>query len=433
MNENRKIGIKLYAFLAILLILSSLITFSFSMYFGPSFVMKYSIDNSLKESTLEKINLIKKIFLIFSFFPIVLFLISLLFYNNIISFLEKKKRIIVNLLLLCAVFIFIIAITEFFSWFILNDETSFSSTGPAYIKFVKENVKLNNVGFRDYNFSIEKNDSVKRIAVVGDSLSFGSGIKDFRDTYPKLLEKYLNNLNYSDKYEVYNFGIPGYDALDELNIIKNKVLDYNPNIIIIEYYENDIENNDPELKNFESVDNLEIPFVGFWLRDISYSYYFFESRLNKALENFGLKRKWLDTLNKTYSSQKNTNYTLGIYGQISNITKERNITVVFVAFPVVSDFKDYKFYFVHSFAKRISIGYNFYFIDLQSSFAKFDHKDLSVNDYDYHPNELGHKIAAQELFNYLSNSSLSPPDYSVNNSSKKNISADLYNAHLFQM
>ncbi|MGC8739083.1 MAG: SGNH/GDSL hydrolase family protein [Candidatus Hydrogenedens sp.] len=100
-------------------------------------------------------------------------------------------------------------------------------------------IKINSDGFRDREFSREKPHHVFRIAVVGDSVTFGWRQR-LEDTYPKKLEQLLQANNKTNtQIEVLNFGIGGYNAEQEVELIKTKVLNYNPDLILIGFCPND--------------------------------------------------------------------------------------------------------------------------------------------------------------------------------------------------
>ncbi|MFC1703971.1 SGNH/GDSL hydrolase family protein [Candidatus Omnitrophota bacterium] len=107
----------------------------------------------------------------------------------------------------------------------------------AYIKSFKSTV--NSMGFRDYEFPQEKPPRTIRIIVLGDSITAGMYITDTNKTYPKLLEKLLNEVSSGYSYEVFNMGVGGYDTLQEVETLRTKGLRYNPDIVIIGFCLND--------------------------------------------------------------------------------------------------------------------------------------------------------------------------------------------------
>lgn len=71
----------------------------------------------------------------------------------------------------------------------------------------KYTVRTNNEGLRDYEYPLVKPAQNVRVALVGDSVTFGAGL-NLEDTYAKQLERLLNN-HYTKKIEVINFGASG--------------------------------------------------------------------------------------------------------------------------------------------------------------------------------------------------------------------------------
>ena len=144
------------------------------------------------------------------------------------------------------------------------------------IKNYKFQTSLNSDGFRGINYSLEKPKNTTRIAIIGDSFTFGFGIKNTSDTYPKVLETLLNN-NSNQKYEVMNFGMRGANILDIYWILKYNVLKYSPDIVIYGYFPND-----PEfLKN-----NLDVNYCNLFYDSKLSIINFFEIKYDNLLNRF---------------------------------------------------------------------------------------------------------------------------------------------------
>ena len=97
---------------------------------------------------------------------------------------------------------------------------------PAYI------LDTNSKGFREDDFSAEKPDQTYRIVFVGDSQTMGWGVNE-SDRYTDLIEKRLRKEHKSENIEIINTAIPAYGFQDFQTILKQRVSDYQPDLVII--------------------------------------------------------------------------------------------------------------------------------------------------------------------------------------------------------
>ena len=96
-----------------------------------------------------------------------------------------------------------------------------------------QSITINSLGFRGDEFSVDKSDSTYRIFMLGGSTMFGYGATSDKTTIPGYLKEFFYR-DYEDyDIEIINSGIQGADSFDELNLIKTKLLNYSPNMIII--------------------------------------------------------------------------------------------------------------------------------------------------------------------------------------------------------
>jgi len=106
-------------------------------------------------------------------------------------------------------------------------------------------IKNNSVGMRGlHEYSIEKPPNVYRIALLGDSFVYGFGVND-EEVVNLLLEDGLERAAERDDmgFEVLNFAVSGFGQAEELVTYHEKVKSYQPNEVVIFYYNNDIGNN----------------------------------------------------------------------------------------------------------------------------------------------------------------------------------------------
>src|SRR4249920_309165 len=97
--------------------------------------------------------------------------------------------------------------------------------GPAIV--------TNTLGFREREV-LPKNPRIYRIAVVGDSFTWGQGI-EARERFSNLIEDSLG-----PGYEVLNFGRPGDDMPEHLGVLE-QALQASPDFVLLQLYINDFE------------------------------------------------------------------------------------------------------------------------------------------------------------------------------------------------
>lgn len=104
-------------------------------------------------------------------------------------------------------------------------------------------VHINADGLRDRDHSLQKSKKTVRIAVVGDSITFGWGVAQ-EQTYPRQLESELNQrrpLGPDVAFEVINFGVGNYGIADVAAMLEYKTLAYRPDLILYGAFINDAE------------------------------------------------------------------------------------------------------------------------------------------------------------------------------------------------
>ncbi len=99
--------------------------------------------------------------------------------------------------------------------------------------------EISSQGLNDRYFTIKKSPGVYRIAVIGDSTSFGWKVGAAK-SFPKILERMLNDGKGKHKrFEVINFSVPGYNPSQEFEVLKEKAIKFNPDMVILCFCGND--------------------------------------------------------------------------------------------------------------------------------------------------------------------------------------------------
>jgi len=105
--------------------------------------------------------------------------------------------------------------------------------------YVKDENRHNALGYRGEEISIPKPPGSIRIACLGGSTTYTYEIEDYKKSYPYLLEKYLHEKDF-DNIEVINAGAGGWSSWESLINLELRVLDLDPDVVIIYHGINDI-------------------------------------------------------------------------------------------------------------------------------------------------------------------------------------------------
>jgi len=93
-------------------------------------------------------------------------------------------------------------------------------------------IGFNSEGFRGDEFSKEKSSDVYRIFIVGGSTILGAETSN-ETTIPAIVQKMFDKQNLELEIEVINAGISGGNTRSELELIKSKIVNYNPDLVIM--------------------------------------------------------------------------------------------------------------------------------------------------------------------------------------------------------
>lgn len=167
--------------------------------------------------------------------------------------LRRKYSLIARLvLLLCSAVVVFAALEIFFSFHIPRNgltpyRTSTIGAVPYELRpdfdtlYFNHELHINSLGFRGREFS--KSPQGMRIALVGDSFTFGLVASE--DTLPVRVEQWISEAG--GDAEVLNCGIPGYSADHVAIMLHNRVLEFEPDIVIYVFCFNDTPQPDPTI------------------------------------------------------------------------------------------------------------------------------------------------------------------------------------------
>ncbi len=253
------------------------------------------------------------------------------------------------------------------------------------------NTYVNSIGIRDKEYTKKKPPNVTRIAIIGDSFTFGYGVENDSDVYSEVLEKKLG-----DNYEVINFGMGSLNALDIYYVVKEKIIPYNPDVIIYGYF-----HNDPEFRK----DEIHVP-IQYCFQDsnIFYSYYWINARLHNLKYNlFSQEDAYYDYVKFIHSDDsieqqcmKNIIYN---YDKVAKNT-------TFIIFVIPEEHESFITNIVENRIEHLTEGTNIHFLSISGEFwniTQSREKGYYKVDYprDQHFNEKGHELIADILYRKL--------------------------------
>lgn len=258
---------------------------------------------------------------------------------------------------------------------------------------------IDQFGFFNKEYKVQRDENVYRIAFVGDSIIE-------RRWSTLALEQLLNEAKLTYKFEVWNCAIVGYNMINYYGILKSKILKMNPNMIIIGFCLNDLRSQPIIFKDtktgkwvflkMEGQKNFtyfNIPFNSRWFIR-SYAYRF----LVILLQNFKE-----DHLNQNADECVIAKWALG---NIVHIAENKKIKLLGVIIPYFkSRYNDQEMQdYLH--LKSMLDEYEVRYIDLKDKFPDLDDLSwrLNAREDDFtHPSEKGHMVIANQIYNCLLN------------------------------
>jgi hypothetical protein len=264
----------------------------------------------------------------------------------------------------------------------------------------------NSLGFRGPEFSNAKSPGALRLLFLGDSFTFGEGVR-FADTYAEVTAELLRKRVSAERHvESYNLGVGGHNTRQSLQVLRMSLEPFSPDIVVLGYVLNDAE---PPLFQYHAATNSvsrrpRERIVPEGLGDaFPPESFLFQLRTTKLV--------WQIVQNGNRSEATVAHYR-SLYGdsssgwrdsrkalrQIIEICRSRNIPFYVVLFPILHELTDdYPFQDIHGEIAQTLEASGGIVIDLFPRLKGKDARNLWVHPTDQHPNETVHRIAAEAL------------------------------------
>jgi len=270
---------------------------------------------------------------------------------------------------------------------------------PEAVARAEVEYRVNALGLRGPETTIEKPAGVRRIAVLGDSIAFGYWVRD-EQGFARQLERLLNDGRTStDRVEVLNFGVPGYNLEQELEALRVKALLFEPDVVVVLFCLNDLQGLfSYELGLVQERSDRRRRLWGRvreWLVGHSRLFSWVEYRFTELEARRGFV-KAKDPLEGRIYAMAVSEQRKALQGQLAvlrSIAASREVQVLLAVVPVLGDrFDRYPHRGTHGAVLEAAEAEAVEAVDLLDCFSAYAFRDLRIDV--VHPSPLGHRVAA---------------------------------------
>lgn len=254
------------------------------------------------------------------------------------------------------------------------------------LKWLSENVILNNFGYRDDNVSIIKKANSFRIYCLGDSYTFGWYINNIDSTYPRIIENNLQEKFGKEKIEVINAARPGFSLKESVDRFRNEGSLFGSDLVLIGINAYDLMSKEfPPQKILPLFSKLRIYELTF-------------GSIERKIAREATEKHVKEVLKEGSDELKKVNL---IVSELNSIVSQNGGKLAIVIFPNYNSANpngEYQYYEFHSQMKNIADENNIMIVDPFNAFAEVnDKKNLVLNSTDPHPSILANEKTAEEI------------------------------------
>jgi len=273
---------------------------------------------------------------------------------------------------------------------------------PGSVARSEVEYRINREGLRGPETTVEKPAGTARVAVLGDSIAFGYWVAE-KDAFPRQLETMLAKMRGAGpQVEVLNFGVPGYNLDQEIELLRAKALESSPDVVIVALCLNDL----------EGIFSYELGLVQDraararsplgWLWEALASRAVLLSWIEYRLSEHQARREFVRAKNplagplyeRAVSEQKAA--LEGKLAVLQSLLAARGIHGLVAVFPVLGGlFERYPYRELHRAVLEAAEGAGLAAVDLLDCYSAYDFRDLRVDV--VHPNPMGHRVAAHAI------------------------------------
>ncbi|MBV8199576.1 MAG: SGNH/GDSL hydrolase family protein [Acidobacteria bacterium] len=258
----------------------------------------------------------------------------------------------------------------------------------------------NSLGFRDREHAVAKPPGVYRIVVLGDSIAAGLHVERNQDIFPPILEQLLDQAG--RRAEVINLAVSGYNTQQEVEMLREKGLQYHPDLVIVAYTMSSREHVDGDilktlLEAEQRQGGVSSARVDSWLVK-SALYRFLRFRV-LAARRHPQAAPAAATDAQRYLDLVSADTVAPYFGVLRDLARQHRFQVLIAVFPrFVRTFSYYNFGRQHQFVAGLAKANGFALVDLLVPFSDCRRASAEpISSDNFHPSPYGHRCAAAAI------------------------------------
>ena len=349
----------------------------------------------------------------------------------------KLKPIVVNFLLLTASVLMSVVLCEVVIRVLYKDQINLfpryhtdAQYGEFHIRRIISDLdfthrsidgnfrfRTNNRGFRnDRDISYQKDPNEIRVFTVGDSHTQGLEVNQ-EETFTYVSEKILISQGLSA--EVFNTGVSGYSTAEVLVLVENELIKYDPDFIVLGFFENDLIDNvkcgiyQLEDSDLRLVKTSHLPGVNIQNKIYKYELFHFLGE-NSYLYAFVFNSVWhyyKQRLKQTKRKVITTEYAIRteevdkyqidlaskLIERLYKVCSQNNIKLLVMDIPTISGKSSIPNQMVQAVRKNSDTLY--YYQDLKTEFSSLE--QIHVPHGNRHINAEAHALIGRKIADYV--------------------------------
>lgn len=259
--------------------------------------------------------------------------------------------------------------------------------------------EMNNWGFRGPEFQPEAVPGITRIAVIGDSFTFGQGI-EMKDRLTEQLRDALNKNG--NRFEILNFGTPGAETEDHIVTLDKVLSGAHPDFILVQWFVNDVEGH--KKRRAEPLRLIPVAWFDAYLKSHSALYFLLNKGWVQLQVQYGGLKSYTDYMRERYEDPQSipSRKASDEFRTLLALAASRGVPLGAFLYPEIEDVGGDPTRYSHGFLFERTLSQctesGVHCIDLRPELARIKHTEsLWVNEFDHHPNAEVNRIATEAV------------------------------------